>query len=143
MPINLEIEIFIFLVRYVIVVLLVLVAFTCDKLFPHYMCLTLITIYCLACCSSIRRARRPQPPHPLLSSPASSSSSNNNNSRQQQQQQHGATAIFGQQTRTSDLGPGLLVGDRHRGRHPPSTFCLLYTSPSPRDGLLSRMPSSA
>ena len=27
---------------------------------------------------------------------------------------------------------------RERGRH-----CLLYTSPSPRDGLLSRMPSSA
>ena len=29
---------------------------------------------------------------------------------------------------------------------PPSTYdlaCLLYTSPSPRDGLLSRMPSSA
>ena len=25
----------------------------------------------------------------------------------------------------------------------PSSFCLLYTSPSPRDGLLSRMPSSA
>ena len=24
-----------------------------------------------------------------------------------------------------------------------SQFCLLYTSPSPRDGLLSRMPSSA
>ena len=24
-----------------------------------------------------------------------------------------------------------------------SEFCLLYTSPSPRDGLLSRMPSSA
>ena len=24
-----------------------------------------------------------------------------------------------------------------------SLFCLLYTSPSPRDGLLSRMPSSA
>ena len=24
-----------------------------------------------------------------------------------------------------------------------SDFCLLYTSPSPRDGLLSRMPSSA
>ena len=24
-----------------------------------------------------------------------------------------------------------------------STVCLLYTSPSPRDGLLSRMPSSA
>ena len=26
---------------------------------------------------------------------------------------------------------------------PVSFFCLLYTSPSPRDGLLSRMPSSA
>ena len=26
---------------------------------------------------------------------------------------------------------------------PPSPPCLLYTSPSPRDGLLSRMPSSA
>ena len=29
----------------------------------------------------------------------------------------------------------------HRGIH--ISFCLLYTSPSPRDGLLSRMPSSA
>ena len=26
---------------------------------------------------------------------------------------------------------------------PPTDNCLLYTSPSPRDGLLSRMPSSA
>ena len=26
---------------------------------------------------------------------------------------------------------------------PPKVGCLLYTSPSPRDGLLSRMPSSA
>ena len=26
---------------------------------------------------------------------------------------------------------------------PLDLFCLLYTSPSPRDGLLSRMPSSA
>ena len=26
---------------------------------------------------------------------------------------------------------------------PPLIICLLYTSPSPRDGLLSRMPSSA
>ena len=32
------------------------------------------------------------------------------------------------------VGAGLLA---------PSTACLLYTSPSPRDGLLSRMPSSA
>ena len=29
----------------------------------------------------------------------------------------------------------------HRGAH--HSTCLLYTSPSPRDGLLSRMPSSA
>ena len=28
-------------------------------------------------------------------------------------------------------------------QNPLSRFCLLYTSPSPRDGLLSRMPSSA
>ena len=31
-----------------------------------------------------------------------------------------------------------------RGGVPPGQYdCLLYTSPSPRDGLLSRMPSSA
>ena len=28
-------------------------------------------------------------------------------------------------------------------QQPPPNICLLYTSPSPRDGLLSRMPSSA
>ena len=28
-------------------------------------------------------------------------------------------------------------------KHPQLDPCLLYTSPSPRDGLLSRMPSSA
>ena len=52
MPNNLEIEIFIFLVRCIIVVLLGLLAFTCDKMFPQYMCLTLITIHCLVCCRS-------------------------------------------------------------------------------------------
>ena len=32
----------------------------------------------------------------------------------------------------------------HRGEFDEQTYvCLLYTSPSPRDGLLSRMPSSA
>ena len=31
-------------------------------------------------------------------------------------------------------------GNAHSKTH---AFCLLYTSPSPRDGLLSRMPSSA
>ena len=29
------------------------------------------------------------------------------------------------------------------GQNPEPITCLLYTSPSPRDGLLSRMPSSA
>ena len=33
------------------------------------------------------------------------------------------------------------VKGRKADRH--ATSCLLYTSPSPRDGLLSRMPSSA
>ena len=33
---------------------------------------------------------------------------------------------------------------RDRGfKYGDAVFCLLYTSPSPRDGLLSRMPSSA
>ena len=47
------------------------------------------------------------------------------------------------------LAPGIgNVGDRviayldHIGRVE-GKICLLYTSPSPRDGLLSRMPSSA
>ena len=35
-----------------------------------------------------------------------------------------------------------LVVSREEGS-PLCPFCLLYTSPSPRDGLLSRMPSSA
>ena len=34
-------------------------------------------------------------------------------------------------------------GEEHGGETRPSCSCLLYTSPSPRDGLLSRMPSSA
>ena len=34
-----------------------------------------------------------------------------------------------------------IVGIRMANTHPQT--CLLYTSPSPRDGLLSRMPSSA
>ena len=44
---------------------------------------------------------------------------------------------------------GHALGDRVHFRHerlpmlPMWYSCLLYTSPSPRDGLLSRMPSSA
>ena len=39
----------------------------------------------------------------------------------------------------SDIHPGMYTKSDIGGR----TDCLLYTSPSPRDGLLSRMPSSA
>ena len=38
-------------------------------------------------------------------------------------------------------GTGATFEARHWGRD--LKICLLYTSPSPRDGLLSRMPSSA
>ena len=34
-------------------------------------------------------------------------------------------------------------GNKGVSKNYPHTPCLLYTSPSPRDGLLSRMPSSA
>ena len=37
----------------------------------------------------------------------------------------------------------VLVGSRLDNLREGATVCLLYTSPSPRDGLLSRMPSSA
>ena len=35
------------------------------------------------------------------------------------------------------------IFDKKKGKATQSYLCLLYTSPSPRDGLLSRMPSSA
>ena len=38
--------------------------------------------------------------------------------------------------RNEDLSGAQLINENHN-------VCLLYTSPSPRDGLLSRMPSSA
>ena len=38
---------------------------------------------------------------------------------------------------------GARVSDIGCGPTPMLYYCLLYTSPSPRDGLLSRMPSSA
>ena len=40
-------------------------------------------------------------------------------------------------------GDFISPGDRVLRLRGPSSSCLLYTSPSPRDGLLSRMPSSA
>ena len=36
-----------------------------------------------------------------------------------------------------------LLANRKYGKNTQHGDCLLYTSPSPRDGLLSRMPSSA
>ena len=48
-----------------------------------------------------------------------------------------------------NLGQSVFEDDRKnlKGKHPfdlePNKGCLLYTSPSPRDRLLSRMPSSA
>ena len=38
---------------------------------------------------------------------------------------------------------GLIGAEPARAEHIAFSACLLYTSPSPRDGLLSRMPSSA
>ena len=35
------------------------------------------------------------------------------------------------------------LADEYQGAFILAKICLLYTSPSPRDGLLSRMPSSA
>ena len=43
-------------------------------------------------------------------------------------------------TREDDEDRWLQAYHNYRGRY---YNCLLYTSPSPRDGLLSRMPSSA
>ena len=40
-------------------------------------------------------------------------------------------------------GQLMFIGDATINIYPDSRTCLLYTSPSPRDGLLSRMPSSA
>jgi len=50
----------------------------------------------------------------------------------------------------NDIKRALMFNRALKGRYPPGSIfkivtsaCLLYTSPSPRDGLLSRMPSSA
>ena len=43
-----------------------------------------------------------------------------------------------------NYGAGYIMGqDKQSVDQTPKHTCLLYTSPSPRDGLLSRMPSSA
>ena len=47
--------------------------------------------------------------------------------------------------RAKKMGGGMMRRDMQSGYYPSDMgmACLLYTSPSPRDGLLSRMPSSA
>ena len=44
---------------------------------------------------------------------------------------------------TIDVGNNMTIWFRTWGTHPKNYFCLLYTSPSPRDRQKSRMPSSA
>ena len=46
-------------------------------------------------------------------------------------------------SRATDTVSGEILGHVMEGLLRYDEFCLLYTSPSPRDGLLSRMPSSA
>ena len=60
------------------------------------------------------------------------------------------TLQIGNSAQQGALGAGIAAGQRQRaGDREVQTdlvflrLCLLYTSPSPRDGLLSRMPSSA
>ena len=50
--------------------------------------------------------------------------------------------LGGQETMTPEGIPAYPEYDNY-GYSSQQDFCLLYTSPSPRDGLLSRMPSSA
>ena len=53
-------------------------------------------------------------------------------------------AAMGQRFRPQSSGRGLLCAAARFGFAVlKNNLCLLYTSPSPRDGLLSRMPSSA
>ena len=53
--------------------------------------------------------------------------------------QTGRSFTFVEKAQAKDWG----IIQRRAGTQVPTTTCLLYTSPSPRDGLLSRMPSSA
>ena len=55
----------------------------------------------------------------------------------------GIDAYIGKQTQLIDLAGRMLMPGFVDAHMHPGDGCLLYTSPSPRDGLLSRMPSSA
>ena len=58
------------------------------------------------------------------------------NSSWQPQEINGGTNFIFQNFENGDGSPGVYFNQSY-------TFCLLYTSPSPRDATLSRMPSSA
>ena len=45
--------------------------------------------------------------------------------------------------REQKIADGLAAAEKGQSDLEQAEVCLLYTSPSPRDGLLSRMPSSA
>ena len=54
--------------------------------------------------------------------------------------------IFPTEQKTATFSAREFVVEVQEGQYPQMVkfqLCLLYTSPSPRDGLLSRMPSSA
>ena len=53
------------------------------------------------------------------------------------------TRLFGKVTNLTDYGAFVEIESGIEGLVHVSEICLLYTSPSPRDGLLPRMPSSA
>ena len=55
--------------------------------------------------------------------------------------QPGKKTVFGKTYKGGKKGLANVIKDLVN--HPDCRDCLLYTSPSPRDGLLSRMPSSA
>ena len=54
-----------------------------------------------------------------------------------------ATVVLTDASRLNGIGFALVEYDPARKDVKKQFTCLLYTSPSPRDGLLSRMPSSA
>ena len=54
---------------------------------------------------------------------------------------YGKYAVGAYNINNMEQALGLFQG--HIDAQAPFIICLLYTSPSPRDGLLSRMPSSA
>ena len=61
-----------------------------------------------------------------------------NTSEDKLHEECGVFGIFGSPDASTLTALGL-----HALQHRGQEGCLLYTSPSPRDGLLSRMPSSA